>query len=148
MPIEIRPMTPHDFGQVYELGCRSWSVADVPYNFWSMSEVADHLENHSEFSFVAVDGERVVGFVLGSEQYECAPDLAHLEWIAVDRAHRRQGIAARLVDTVLSAFRKCGRPRVMADVSSKNNASQETFRHLGFREELAVSFFVKDLERR
>ena len=94
----IRPMEVRDFAAVYELGLRSYEVTDKPYNYWSLREVADHLQSNPGLCFVADGDGRVVGFLLGDERFEILEDTAHLEWIAVDEEYRRRGIAQRLLE--------------------------------------------------
>ena len=61
MTAEIRPMKIEDLPAVYRLGTRCYHVHDKPYNYWSVREVADHVEGSPELCFVAeADGE-VVG---------------------------------------------------------------------------------------
>jgi ribosomal protein S18 acetylase RimI-like enzyme len=144
--VSIRAMRVGDFAQVYELGLESYDVLDKPYNYWSIREVADHLERCPDACFVAeADGE-VVGFALGDETFELIEDTAHLEWIAVTPEWRRQGIAARLIDRAVEAFRAAGRKRVVTDIASGNAASRAMAARTGFTEGISVTYFVKDLE--
>ena len=69
MDATIRPMDVKDFVDVYHLGLRSYKLTDKPYNYWSIREVADHLEGNPRLCFVAVADERVVGFILGDESF-------------------------------------------------------------------------------
>lgn len=144
--ITIRPMQVADFAAVYQLGLRCFDVLDKPYNWWSILEVADHLENHGDCCFVAeaVDGQ-IAGFTLGTEDFELIKDTAHLEWIAVDAAFRGQGIASRLIETAVAHYKGLGREYVVADVSSENAASRKLFEAQGFEEGISVTFFRKKL---
>ena len=139
-------MEVRDFSAVYELGSRCYRVTDKPYNYWSIAEVADHLENHPALCFVAeVDGD-VAGFILGDETFEIIEDTAHLEWIAVAPEQRRRGIADVLLETAVDAVRRLGKARVVADVASDNAYSSQLARKHGFVEGLSVTYFTKELE--
>ena len=145
MEATIRPMTVHDFGQVYELGTRSYDLTNKPYNYWSIAEVAEHLQEHPGLCFVAEGEGRVVGFLLGAGTFEIIEDTAHIEWIAVDPACRRQGIAGRLIETAVGAIERLGKSQVVADIASDNEYSRGLARKLGFEEGLSVTYFTKRL---
>ena len=145
MEATIRPMEVRDFAAVYELGARSYKLTDKPYNYWSIREVADHLEGNPGLCFVAeADGE-VVGFVLGDETFEIIEDTGHIEWIAVDERYRRQGIAERLLTEAVAAVERLGKSAVVADVAADNPYSRGLMQKLGFEEGLSVTYFTKRL---
>jgi ribosomal protein S18 acetylase RimI-like enzyme len=141
----IRPMEVRDFASVYDLGTRSYDVTDKPYNYWSIREVADHLERNPRLCFVAEADGRVVGFLLGDETFEILEDTAHFEWIAVDEDFRRRGIAQRLLEEGAAAVERLGRTAVVADIASGNAYSRGLATKLGFEEGLSVTYFVKRL---
>lgn len=138
-------MDVRDFAAVYELGRRCYKVTDKPYNYWSIAEVADHLQRNPELCFVAeVDGE-VAGFILGDETFELIEDTAHFEWIAVAPEHRRRGIADSLLEAAIDVVREKGKARIVADVASDNAYSPQLARKHGFTEGLSVTYFTKEL---
>jgi len=143
MTISIRPMSVDDLAQVYKLGLRCYEVQDRPYNYWSVREVADHLETHPQLCYF---GE-VVAFALGKKSYEVLESTGHLEWVAVAPEYRRQGLSSRLMETLLQVYWDLGKAWVVADVSSVNFASRGMARKLGFREGISVTFFVKELSQ-
>jgi ribosomal protein S18 acetylase RimI-like enzyme len=135
-----------DLPAVYRLGLRCWDVLDKPYNYWSIREVADHIETEPDLSFVAVDEGKVVGFVLGAKSYEILQDTGHLEWVAVAPEHRGDGLGGRLIEAFVGALRSHGPSDVVADVSSVNDASQALFRRAGFAEGIGITFFTRRLD--
>jgi ribosomal-protein-alanine N-acetyltransferase len=141
----VRRAEVEDLPAVYRLGLRCYDVLDKPYNYWSVREVADHLEGHPGLCFVAENDGEVVGFVLGAESYEILEDTGHLEWIAIAPEQRRDGLATRLIDTFVDALRAAGRKEVVADVSSANEASRALFARAGWSEGISVTFFTKRL---
>jgi ribosomal protein S18 acetylase RimI-like enzyme len=145
MTAAIRPMKIEDLPAVYRLGTRCYHVHDKPYNYWSVREVADHVEGSPELCFVAEAAGEVVGFALGAPSYEILKDTGHLEWVAVDSEYRRTGLATQLIDAVVSALRALGRQDVVADVSSANEASRTLFARAGFDEGISVTFFTRRL---
>ena len=141
----LRPMTVEDLPAVYRLGLLCYDVLDKPYNYWTVNEVADHLENEPGLCFVADHDGEVVGFALAAESYEVLEDTGHLEWIAVAPGHRGEGLATRLIAAVVEALTARGRAEVVADVSSDNAASAALFRRAGFEEGISVTFFRRRL---
>ena len=141
----IRPMQIEDLPAVYRLGTRSYELTDKPYNFWSVREVAHHVEVAPNLCFVAVADGDVVGFALGEPSYEILEDTGHLEWIAVAPEYRQSGLALKLIEAVVDELRSLGRRVVVADVSSANEASRELFRRAGFEEGISVTFFTRRL---
>jgi ribosomal protein S18 acetylase RimI-like enzyme len=141
----IRPIEIEDLAAVYRLGARCFELTDKPYNYWTVREVAHHVETAPNLCFVAVADGDVVGFVLGEPSYEILEDTGHLEWIAVAPEHRRSGLAVRLIDAVVTELRELGRRDVVADVSSANEASRGLFRRAGFEEGISVTFFTRRL---
>jgi ribosomal protein S18 acetylase RimI-like enzyme len=138
-------MTVRDFGAVYELGLRCYDVTDKPYNYWSIAEVADHLQNHPALCYVAEADGQVVGFVLGSDTFEIIEDTGHIEWVAVAPEARRQGLASRLLQTLVDEIAKMGRSSVVTDIAADNPYSRGLARKLGFSEGLTVTYFTKEL---
>ena len=145
MEATIRPMEVRDFADVYELGRRSYKLTDKPYNYWSIREVADHLERNASLCFVAEADGRVVGFILGDEAFEIIEETTHLEWIAVDDQYRRQGIARRLLEMAVAASERMGKRAVVADIAADNPYSRGLAEKLGFTEGLSVTYFTKRL---
>ena len=145
-PFSIRPMAVDDFSPVYKLGLRCYNVLDKPYNYWSLREVASHLEGNPDLCFVAESERRVVAFVMGDRQFEILKNTGHLEWIAVDEEFRRQGIASCLIREMEQVFRRLGKEQIVADISSENTVSRAMAQHSGFSKGISVTFFIKKLK--
>lgn len=145
MTATIRPIAIEDLPAVYRLGTRCYERRDKPYNYWSVREVADHVETSPELCFVAEDAGEIVGFALAAPSYEFLEHTGHLEWLAVAPEHRRDGLATRLIDTVVEQLRALGCEDVVADVSSENGASRGLFARAGFDEGISVTFFTRRL---
>jgi ribosomal protein S18 acetylase RimI-like enzyme len=141
-------MNVDDFTPVYKLGLRCYNVLDKPYNYWSIREVAAHLEGNPELCYVAEENGNVVGFVLGEESYQVLENTGHLEWIAVAPEYRRQGVATRLVEHIMRIYQGLGKEQVVTDISRDNAASRGMARKSGFTEGISVTFFVKTIRKR
>lgn len=141
--IVIEPMGLDHLRQVLDLGHRVYDVTLKPYTSWSLTAVAEHLDSGDSACWVALDGENVVGFVLGSMTFELRDDWAYLEWIAVDPSQQGRGIARRLVDACCDALFAAGASRVVTDVESTNTASATLMSRSGFEPVTTVTLFVR-----
>ena len=97
--IDITPMSITDYDEVMALWQRTEGMGLRPAD--ERQHIARYLERNPGFSFVAWEGDRLVGAVL------CGHDgrRGYLQHLAVDRAYRRQGIGRALVDRALAALR-------------------------------------------
>ncbi|WP_054812991.1 GNAT family N-acetyltransferase [Nocardia arizonensis] len=139
----IVPMGLGHLRQVLELGHEVFDVTAKPYTSWSLTSVAEHLDSPDGACWVALDSDRVVGFVLGSMEFELREDWAYLEWIAVAPEMRGHGIARRLVRACTEALFARGARRIVTDVESGNTASAALMTECGFTPGAAVTLFVR-----
>lgn len=85
--------------------------------------------------WVAILGDRIVGYVAGDlsvkKSYKTV-QMAELENIFVEAAHRNQGIGVALVQAFLADCRKRGVAEIMVTAYTKNQAALEFYRRQGF----------------
>ncbi|WP_034594026.1 GNAT family N-acetyltransferase [Hamadaea tsunoensis] len=148
MDVSIVPMDLDHLRQVRDLGLRVFDVTVKPYTSWSLTTIAEHLDSVDQpgiasACWVALDGDTVVGFVLGSMTFELRDDWAYLEWIAVSPDHQGQGIARRLVEACCTALFAVGATRVVTDVEASNTASATLMTRSGFTPAATVTLFVR-----
>jgi ribosomal-protein-alanine N-acetyltransferase len=86
--------------------------------------VADYLAQ--EF-LVAVDGNRVVGFLVART---LSADEREILNLAVAADSRRKGVARALINSAFEGFRGC----VFLEVRESNRVAQEFYKSLGFKE--------------
>jgi len=141
--VQIVPLGFEHLRQVLDLGYRVFDVTAKPYTSWSLTTVAEHLDTRDSSCWVALEGDTVVGFVLGSMEFELREDWAYLEWIAVDPDHQGKGIARRLVDTCCESLFAAGASRVVTDVEGSNTASATLMQRSGFAPAVTVTLFVR-----
>ena len=102
MSVVIREMSIQDYGEVLAL----WRVSEGVGLSDADSEesIARYLDRNPGLSFVARDGEHLVGAVL------CGHDgrRGYIHHLAVGKSHRRQGLGRALVERCLSALRRDG----------------------------------------
>jgi len=85
-----------------------------------------------------VDG-RVVGVVLGSHDGR----KGWINRLAVVPSHRRLGIGLALAQSCDSALRAASMEIVAAMIEEGNDASEQLFRRLGYRSDVAVTYLRK-----
>lgn len=141
--VDIVALEVEHLRQVLDLGFSVFDVTAKPYTSWSLTTVAEHLDTKDSSCWVAIEDGRVVGFVLGSMEFELRDDWAYLEWIGVDPAHQGKGIARQLVDTCCEKLFAAGASRVVTDVESSNTASATLMGRSGFLPGVTVTLFVR-----
>jgi len=141
--IKIAPLGFEHLRQVLDLGYRVFDTTAKPYTSWSLTTVAEHLDTKDSSCWVALLHDRVVGFVLGSMEFELREDWGYLEWIAVDPGQQGKGIARRLVDICCNKLFEAGASRVVTDVEGSNTSSATLMAHSGFAPAVTVTLFVR-----
>ena len=141
--VAIVPMGLGHLRQVLDLGYEVFDTTTNPYTSWSLTSVAEHLDSPDNACWVALDSDRVVGFVLGSMEFEHRDDWAYLEWIAVAPDMQGLCIARRLVDICSEALFARGARRIVTDVEERNTASATLMTRNGFLPAASVTLFVR-----
>lgn len=141
--VAIVPMGLGHLRQVLDLGHQVFDTGTKPYTSWSLTSVAEHLDSPDNACWVALDSDRVVGFVLGSMEFELRDDWGYLEWIAVAPDMQGHGIAGRLVEACSAALFARGARRIVTDVESSNTASATLMTRRGFHPAATVTLFVR-----
>ncbi|KZM72429.1 GNAT family N-acetyltransferase [Nocardia terpenica] len=141
--IAIVPMGLGHLREVLDLGHESFDTNTKPYTSWSLTSVVEHLDNPDGSCWVALDSDRVVGFVLGSLEFELRDDWAYLEWIAVAPDMQGRGIAGRLVEICCQTMFARGARRIVTDVEAGNTASATMMTRHGFVDATTVTLFVR-----
>ena len=72
--IAVVPMGLGHLRQVLDLGLQVFDTTIKPYTSWSLTSVVEHLDRPDNACWVALDSDRVVGFVLGSMEFEHRDD--------------------------------------------------------------------------
>ncbi|MBZ5737568.1 ribosomal protein S18-alanine N-acetyltransferase [Nocardioides mangrovi] len=77
---------------------------------------------------------QVEGVVVGHATASIVDDVAELQRIAVDAAHRRTGLASQLLDAVVGAAQEGGADRVLLEVREDNAGALGFYAARGFVE--------------
>ena len=97
---------------------------------WSEKSVASELNNPLSFWLVAVDGDRVAGYV-GSQTVLDESDMMN---VAVHPDYRKQGIATALIVGLVEELRKKGSHCLTLEVRASNENAISLYKKLDFQE--------------
>ena len=95
---------------------------------WSENSIASELENRLSLWLVALDGDRVVGYV-GSQSVMGWADMMN---IAVHPDYRRQGVAQELVQRLVAALAQVKVYCLTLEVRASNEPAKALYEKLGF----------------
>lgn len=123
----VRPATAADLAAVVRLEREGLGV-----DAWSESLIAEGIAGGlPTISYLVAEADgRVVGHAVAS----VVADLAELQRIAVDPAHRRTGLASALLDAVVALARDGGAERVLLEVREDNVGALAFYAARGFAE--------------
>ncbi len=122
--IEFAEMQPRHVPQVAAL--EKICFADP----WSEKSVASELENPLSYWLVAMDGEKLVGYV-GSQTVLGETDVMN---VAVSPDYRRQGIAEGLILALIAALKARESHCLTLEVRDSNASARALYEKLGFSE--------------
>jgi len=97
---------------------------------WSENSIASELHNALSLWLVAVDGERVAGYV-GSQTVMDETDMMN---VAVHPDYRKQGIATALILGLVEELSKRGSRSLTLEVRASNETAISVYSTLDFQE--------------
>ena len=95
---------------------------------WSEKSIASELENPLSLWFVAMDGNRVCGYV-GSQTVLGESDMMN---IAVSGDYRRQGIGEQLISRLIRELSERGSHILCLEVRASNEPAIRLYEQTGF----------------
>lgn len=130
MPIAIRQYEPHDFAALYKLD----QACFPPGIAYSKTMLRYFLSQEGAECLVAIDGTRIVGFLLSEEN----PPLAHIVTLDVAESHRRHGVGSELLreSEAHLAFREV--KTVLLETATSNEAGIAFWEGRGYRKEAVL----------
>ncbi len=123
----IRPATPADGPAVADL-----ELDNLGADAWPDSLVAAGVSG--ELPTVSYLVAEVDGVLVGHAVASVVADIAELQRIAVDAAHRRTGLATALLEGVLTLARAGGADRLLLEVREDNVGAIDFYAAAGFAE--------------
>ncbi len=97
---------------------------------WSENSVASELENPLSLWLVAMDGEKLAGYV-GSQTVLGESDMMN---VAVDGAYRRQGVGKMLIEALVEHLKARESHCLTLEVRASNTPARSLYASLGFSE--------------
>ena len=97
---------------------------------WSEKSIASELGNIWSYWIVALDGERVVGYI-GSQSSADETDVMN---VAVHPDYRRRGIAESLIESLIRELKNRGSHALMLEVRDSNEPAISLYEKLGFQQ--------------
>ena len=138
LPVEITEFTPADHEEALSL----WQISEGIglSSADSRESIERYLLRNPGLSFVARDGDRLVGAVL------CGHDgrRGYLHHLAVAPEHRRQGVGRLLVDRCLAGLRSLGLEKCHLFVKADNEPALDVWRRLGWTERTDIRMMSFD----
>ena len=130
MSVTLRAYQPHDFAAVHRLD-QACFPAGIAY---SKTTLHYFLTIASSDCVVAVEGTRIVGFILTEEN----PPLAHVITLDVAEAHRRTGIGTLLLAEIERDLSLRVVRTVLLETAMENEAAVAFWQRHGYRIEAVL----------
>jgi len=109
---------------------------------WGTARIGWHVRHAESVVLTACLGVALAGFAIMSY----ADDSAHLNLLAVAPAHRRRGIARRLVTWLEETALTAGTFIIRLELRAQNEAARAFYRSLGYRELGSVPGYYQGIE--
>lgn len=133
----IREMDILDYAQVIELWSETESM--LLRDADSRENIGKYLERNPNLSFVALNGENIVGAILvGTDGRR-----GYIQHLAVDSSCRGKGIGAELISAAVAGLSKIGIAKTHLFVANENLNAQSFYNKLGWfpRDEVRMYSF-------
>jgi ribosomal-protein-alanine N-acetyltransferase len=109
---------------------------------WGAARIAWHVRNADSVVLTARAGLELAGFAI----MRYAEDVAHLNLLAVAPAHRRRGVARRLVRWLEETALTAGTFVIGLELRASNEAACAFYRSLGYREIGEIAGYYQGVE--
>jgi ribosomal-protein-alanine N-acetyltransferase len=130
MAVTLRSYEPHDFAALHRLD-QSCFPPGISY---SKTILRYFLTLASADCVVAVEGTRIMGFVLSEEN----PPLAHIITLDVAEKERRHGVGTTLLETLEANLATRGVRSVLLETATDNEAAVAFWQRRGYRIEATL----------
>lgn len=140
MSVAIREMTIADYDSMFAL----WQILEGIglSDADSRDHIAAYLQRNPGLSFVACDGDQLVGTVLGGHDGR----RGYLHHLAVSTSHRHQGIGRKLAEHALVALRQHGIDKCHIFVIKNNYEALAFWKQIGWQERIDLILMSKMTE--
>ena len=144
--MRIRIMTIEDYDKVYALwlSCRGMGLNDADD---SQEGIARYLDRNPDTCFVAEEEGKILGSIMAGHDGR----RGYIYHTAVHPGHRRRGIGAGLVESVMEALKQKGISKVALVAFAGNEAGNAFWERMGFTERTDLTYrnrALRELTRR
>ena len=123
--LTLRRATEADLPDIMRI---EWASFPTPWSEWAMR--AEISATRSQIYLVATVDQQLVGYV-GGRRFA---DTCHIGTLAVDAAHRRQGLGQGLLLTLLLHLAQNNATEVTLEHRTSNKAAEQLYRKVGFQQ--------------
>ena len=109
---------------------------------WSAPRITWHIRHPESVVLVAKNGDEVAGFAI----MRYGDDVAHLNLLAVDTAHRRQGLGRQLITWLEETAATAGTFMVGLELRATNEGALAFYTSLGYSELGRVQGYYQGVE--
>jgi len=137
MAITLREMSIEDYNAAYQLWETSPGVGLSSSDAYD--SIARYLDRNPGLSFVACDGPKLIGTVLGGHDSR----RGYIYHLAVDLAYRKRGIGRDLVGHCIAALGKNGIEKCHIFVFGTNDDALAFWKNCGWTERVELVILSK-----
>src|SRR5512146_1270834 len=113
---------------------------------WTASRIAWHMRNPDSIVLTAKAGAASVGIPVAFAIMRYAEDVAHLNLLAGDPAHRLRGVARHLIRWLEETAETAGTFVIGLELRASNESALQFYKKLGYRELDRVSGYYQGVE--
>lgn len=141
-PVSVRRLAPSDVASLEALSTLFSDAFDEPDTYTGQRPSAEYLRtllaDDTFIALVAVRGTEIIGGIVAYElrKFEQERSEVYLYDLAVAEAHRRQGIAERLIRALEAVAAACGAYVVFVQADHGDDPAIALYSKLGTREDV------------
>jgi len=147
--MKITSVEEKDFSEVMAL-----IRAEFPYVSFDEEKIRKRIASGKIFLFKATEAKKLIGFI----ELEMFEGIARINGLTVKQAHRKKGVAKKLLDYAIDFVKKKGIGRILLLVKQGNKVAKKLYKEAGFSfigmynreldhavvEEMELDFLPKD----
>lgn len=109
---------------------------------WSAARIIWHIRHADSMVLVARTGAHTAGFAI----MRYGDDISHLNLLAVDPAHRRRGVARRMMAWLEATAMTAGTFVIGLELRASNQGAYSFYAALGYRERGRIDGYYQGVE--
>lgn len=133
--VKIRKFLPSDLNQIMAIEQSSFTI-----DAYSRSHFENLYKKHPEGFIVAEIRSKVIGYIIAY----ISDGIADFDSIAIDPKYRGLGIGKKLINFMITNFRRKGVKKASLEVRTTNKTATSFFQNLGFKIKRILKDFYRD----